>query len=223
MEEQVNKNYRYERKYILPKNQFTLTIQSLLNKNFYEVYNSRRINNIYFDTYHFNSVTENLEGLSNRKKTRVRWYGNSFDMSLKTIEVKIKNEFLNRKEKLDLGRFKINNFSSINSDVKFLKDEILVKNISFYNEIVDTIPTLYNSYERLYFYNPIENIRITIDNDLFFYSPITKSKYYEKELIIEAKFDKKTFFLNNFQNLNLTRYSKYVKGILKTSFSKTFY
>jgi len=104
-----------------------------------------------------------------------------------------------------------------------MKDELLVKNTNFYNEIVDTTPTLYNSYQRLYFYNPIENIRITIDDDLFFYSPITKSKYYERELIIEAKFDKRTFFLNNLQNLSLTRYSKYVKGILKTSFSKTFY
>ena len=223
MEEQANNDYRYERKYTLPKYKFTSIIKSLLNKNFYELYNSRRINNIYLDTYHFDSVTENLEGLSNRKKTRVRWYGKSFDVSLKSLELKIKNEFLNRKEKIDLWKFKINNFSSINSDIKLMKDELLVKNTNSYNEIVDTIPSLYNSYQRLYFYNPIENIRITIDDDLFFYSPITKSKYYERELIIEAKFDKKTFFLNNLQNLSLTRYSKYVKGILKTSFSKTFY
>ena len=69
----------------------------------------------------------------------------------------------------------------------------------------------------MYFENPINNVRITIDSRLEYFSPITKMKYTEKFIIIEAKYNNEQKFQNNFKNLSLTRYSKYVKGTLQTS------
>ena len=75
----------------------------------------------------------------------------------------------------------------------------------------------------MYFENQLDNVRVTIDNDLFFFSPITKLNLKERNIIIETKFNKHVNFLNKFKGISLTRYSKYVKGTLYTSFFSSTY
>lgn len=222
MEKQLKNNYRYERKYILNTNQLNRLVSNLYSKNFFELFDCRLINNIYFDDYSFSSVKENYDGLSVRKKVRIRWYGDSFSLSNKKIEIKNKNEFLNSKESFDLGLLKINNLKSI----KEFKTEILKLKKHKYtlSQLLNTKrATLFNSYKRSYFSNINKEIRITIDENLFYYSPITYSSYNENKIIVEAKFDKKSNFINDFDNLLITRYSKYVKGTVQTSFYSSNY
>ena len=38
-------------------------------------------------------------------------------------------------------------------------------------------PTLFNTYERMYFENLFDNVRVTVDSRLEYFSPITKLKY----------------------------------------------
>lgn len=223
MEPHQIKKYRYERKYTIEKNQLYKLITELYNNKFYSLYDSRRINNIYFDTHDFNAVTENIEGLSRRVKKRVRWYGPSFENSKKNLEIKIKNEFLNRKEKYKLGDFKIPDYSSISGFDKLLRQKLNDYKCIYENELTSLKPTLFNSYDRCYYFNSFSNIRLTIDENLSYYSPITKVKYYERKVIIEAKFDKDNNFVNNFSNLNLNRYSKYAQGIIQTTFHNAIY
>lgn len=71
----------------------------------------------------------------------------------------------------------------------------------YYSKLSSLEPTLFNCYKRNYFFNPIHQTRITIDNDLYFFSPVTGVKYSEKYCIVEAKFEKKKDFINNFNNL----------------------
>lgn len=99
MEGQANK-YRYERKFLIEKNKLSSFLRSIISKGFFEIYNERKINNIYLDNFLSDSVHENIEGLSKRNKYRIRWYGEKFDLSQKTLEIKIKNEFLNKKKGL---------------------------------------------------------------------------------------------------------------------------
>jgi len=63
-----------------------------------------------------------------------------------------------------------------------------------------------------------EDIRITIDKNIFYYSPVTKMSHRESKLVIEVKYEKEMRFINNFNYLNYTRYSKYVKGCVQTSY-----
>ena len=63
-----------------------------------------------------------------------------------------------------------------------------------------------------------EDIRITIDKNIFYYSPVTKTSNRESKLVIEVKYEKEMRFINNFNYLNYTRYSKYVKGCVQTSY-----
>ena len=93
MEKQLKNNYRYERKYILNTNQLNRLVSNLYSKNFFELFDCRLINNIYFDDYSFSSVKENYDGLSVRKKVRIRWYGDFFLYQIKKLKLKIKMNF----------------------------------------------------------------------------------------------------------------------------------
>ena len=224
MEERQNSSYRYERKFVLASNRLNGLYGSLYSQNYFEQYPERRINNIYYDNYNFSSVSENLDGLSERKKYRVRWYGEKDANTNKTLEVKVKDEFLNYKINVILGQIKLNDINSINNFNDDVLKSLNENNEHYYqNLLLRKRPTLFNSYKRLYFQNPKDDIRLTIDSDLYFFSPITNLSLKEKNIIIEAKFNKDVNFLNKFNHLSLTRYSKYVKGTLQTSFFNPVY
>ena len=224
MEEHQNSSYRYERKFVLAAHRLNEFLASLYSQNYFEKYPERRINNIYYDDYNFSSVSENLDGLSQRKKYRVRWYGEKEERTNKTLEIKVKNEFMNYKIKVKLGLLKLNNLNNINN----LNNDIiksLNKNKEYYYHylLLSKRPTLFNSYKRMYFQNHNDDVRLTIDSNLYFFSPVTKLNLKEKNIIIEAKFNRDVNFLNKFKDLSLTRYSKYVKGTLQTSFFNPVY
>ena len=224
MEERQNSSYRYERKFVLASNRLNGLYASLYSQYYFEQYPERRINNIYYDNYNFSSVSENLDGLSKRKKYRVRWYGEKDANTNKTLEVKVKDEFLNYKIHVILGQIKLNDINSINNFNDDVLKSLNENNEHYYqNLLLRKRPTLFNSYKRLYFQNPKYDIRLTIDSDLYFFSPITNLSLKEKNIIIEAKFNKDVNFLNKFKHLSLTRYSKYVKGTLQTSFFNPVY
>ena len=220
MENLQNKSYRYERKYIIEFNFLSTFLSNILSLNFITSFPNRRVNNIYIDDYNFSSLRDNFDGLSKRNKYRIRWYGDPFKISDKTLEVKSKNEFLNSKT---FFKFKSLNLSHIeNIDEFFIKFKKRSKDHEFEGKlefVEGKRPTLFNSYERLYFENKIQNIRLTIDKDLVYYSPITNLSFKEKFIIVEIKYDKDVNFINSLSKLKYTRYSKYVKGTSQTTFS----
>ena len=76
----INKkhNYRYERKFTVPNSFCYRIIEQFVKKNtalFREVFHVRQVNNIYFDTANLVAYNENVDGISERRKFRVRWYG----------------------------------------------------------------------------------------------------------------------------------------------------
>ena len=82
---------RFERKFIIPyekKNllDYFLKIHPL---NIQKLFDDRVINNIYLDDLNFNFFKDNIDGISDRIKIRVRWYG-------KTLE-KLRTQNLNLK------------------------------------------------------------------------------------------------------------------------------
>ena len=85
--------YRYERKFFID-NLTIEKIESIVRLNsfvFSEIYSSRYINNIYFDTYSFSNYFDNVDGLSDRFKVRIRWYGELFGIiNEPKLEIKLK-------------------------------------------------------------------------------------------------------------------------------------
>ena len=66
---------RFERKFILQKNCFKSLSYFLSNIqiNLNEKYEQRSINSIYYDTNNFSLAFDTLNGLSKRKKVRIRY------------------------------------------------------------------------------------------------------------------------------------------------------
>ena len=70
-------NLRYERKFVYQNTNVDAVIRQVYQNSFgfKEVFHKRKINNIYFDDANYRFYKQNVEGVANRKKLRLRWYG----------------------------------------------------------------------------------------------------------------------------------------------------
>ena len=223
MEDLHKSRYRYERKYLIRNVDLPSFLYEIYNNHFFEVFKERRINNLYYDDIDFNSLMDNTDGLSEREKFRIRWYGNTFENSNKQFEVKSKSEFLNTKKVFKIGKYKIKDFNDFNSSFENLCSYLRINEPNLLFHIENKSLKVFNTYLRKYFLSRDKEIRITIDDDLEFYSPLTKSVFRESDIVVEVKYNNDINFLNNFNQLTLCKYSKYVKGIISTSFHNPLY
>jgi SPX domain protein involved in polyphosphate accumulation len=92
--------YRYERKFLVPRNSWD-SVESVIKRNpavFSPLYYPRVINNIYLDTIPLGYYFMNVEGVFDRTKVRIRWYGDLFGPVRKPVlEFKIKAGLLGKK------------------------------------------------------------------------------------------------------------------------------
>ena len=195
-------------------------------------YDNRHVNSIYYDTLNYQNARDNINGISNRSKTRVRWYNNNF--TEKKLEIKIKKNNLGKKLYLNSKFFDdINNINQIKNFIIKKKDFLIKKDI---NQPCQSIIYLYDNlkpvtmvtYKRSYF--KYENsIRITYDQEMI-YSLIDKNckpndVFKDTKNIIEFKFEKKyyekaKYLLNNLK-FRQSRFSKYLRSLY--SFNKAIY
>ncbi|MBN1309837.1 MAG: polyphosphate polymerase domain-containing protein [Anaerolineae bacterium] len=122
----------------------------------------RQVNSLYLDTPHLRSLNDNLEGLSARRKFRLRWYGVSVEDICPSIEIKEKYNLLGRKKqtllpcKLDLMLPWSEILKTIHAAVS-----------PAWRALLQTVnqPTLLNRYQREYYITPDGVIRVTLDYD----------------------------------------------------------
>ena len=67
---------------------------------FVVAYPPRRVNSLYLDTPDLSSLGENLAGVSDRQKLRLRWYGDSVRAIEPLLELKQKRNLLGRKKQV---------------------------------------------------------------------------------------------------------------------------
>jgi hypothetical protein len=216
-------DWRYERKFAL-ENIALLDAENVIlsNKMFFkELYHERRVNNIYLDTVSLESYNSNMEGLSKRKKYRIRWYGDLFaKIDHPVLEIKIKNSTVGTKYK-----YKIHSFELIRRfDTALLQEIInesnLPDNVLFELSLLD--PSLINTYSRKYYLSANGKYRVTIDRDLSYYY-VTRGMNYivskrpQSGVVIEIKYlEKNDKYIDKITNsfpFRLTRSSKYVQGV----------
>ena len=146
-----NQDWRYERKFLI-SNRFQRSIAQELKLHpsiFIEAYPERRVNNFYYDDISFASFFNNVMGVSSRKKTRVRYYGETIgEIISPKLELKIKNGLLGTKLIYPLDNFKISK--------ELTRDTV---NQSIYSSVsgdarlnMHTLsPILLNTYKRRYY------------------------------------------------------------------------
>ena len=205
----MNQN-RIEKKFVFGKYKVDFLEKILISKGFIKSFSSRNVSSIYLDTFNFDFVKDNINGVSQRKKIRFRWYNDDFSKIY--LEEKNKQNFLVKK--------------NISKAINLKKDQNLVQNLQKYFLNLDQIYNNFNfrfvlktNYLRSYWINNQKNIRATIDTNLST-SPINdlNRKLDLNETILEFKFSpsneglfRNLFSQNNF-NLRSKKYSKYLQS-----------
>ena len=92
----MKNNFRFEKKWVFNNIDKETLLSNLINSKlfFREQFEERTVNSIYFDTLNLKSAVDNLNGVSDREKFRVRWYGkNSELLNEPILENKVKKNF----------------------------------------------------------------------------------------------------------------------------------
>jgi hypothetical protein len=182
-------------------------------------YPDRYINTIYIDDPDFESVRDNLAGISDRMKARIRWYDNSSPVKL---EKKIRKGRLGKKKifPLDLGGDFSSNLSplELRNRVQKAVFNCVELNDAYY------APVLGVRYLRKYFEDRI-GLRVTFDEEIQFSDlydvvdsfPLSNGLVNYRQKIMELKFDAsiKDYVTSLIKDLNMTpkRHSKYLVGL----------
>lgn len=222
--DQVN-DYRYERKFIVPDHHSVKELEHQLKSNsrlFSEIFHQRQVNNIYFDSRDYSNYHDNVIGLANRKKFRIRWYGDAFGrIENPKLEVKIKKGLIGDKWTFDMKSFTLNNEFSAEYIQGVFNDSNLP--LSIHEELKMSIPTLLNTYQRKYFLSFDQRFRITLDFDLRYHNMEVRRNNFNKiplkdpNKIIEMKYqredDDDAKKITSQFSFRLHKNSKYVNGI----------
>jgi hypothetical protein len=222
--------YRYERKYVVEE--LTLPqIKAVIKahpKLFYQAYPPRYINSLYLDTIELENYYDNVQGSAERRKMRVRWYGELRGRIKNPIlEIKIKNGLVGKKLSFSLDDF---DFTPTFNDhtLYSLFDKKLVPEIIRY-ELKTMNAVLLNRYYRHYYVSRDGAYRVTIDNNLSFYrinctclNQLAHRQLNCRELVVELKYGENDELFSDrvsgFFPFRMTRSSKYVQGIERVYF-----
>ncbi len=215
--------WRYERKFSVPDlnlSEAEMCIR-LHPAMFAPIYQPRAVNNVYFDDLAMSSFIDNVEGVSARKKVRVRWYGSMFGEHETRLEFKIKSGQLGRKESWALPKMSMHRGMSKNDINAALRRAELPDHAQMV--LRSREPILANRYSRKYFLSSDRKFRLTLDHGLEWYhlGPGTLTFLHRcrepRGVVLEVKYarehdDEVEAIARRFP-FRVTRSSKYVTGI----------
>ncbi len=208
----MNEN-RIEKKFVLGKFKDDFFKKFLLVNGFTKQYLDRTISSIYLDTANYDFAKDNINGVSERKKIRFRWYNDDLDKIY--IEEKNKRNF-NVWKNIEKINLPINKKNLLGNLKKYF-DKAKFKNINNFNYKF----VLKTNYKRSYWLSN-NKIRATIDIDINASSTNNFSKpIYLGDTVLEFKFNPlhekffRNFFSKRFDHLRAQKYSKYVRSFLE--------
>jgi len=197
---------------------------------FREIYYERSVHNIYLDDIKLGNYYDNLHGVKDRVKHRIRWYNDDCNAVNPTLEYKCKKDKLGWKHLYKMPDFSLDTFFCWDDYIETVYKAFEEKgnDIIIADEISAEIPTLLNSYKRRYFISSDENFRVTIDYDLKYMSMGKRYAfsvpYYDDRIIMELKFDEDQY--KNCSSITLpfgkriSNNSKYTTGMNAMHFNK---
>ncbi len=189
---------------------------------FIETYPQRIVNNIYFDTNSMSHYFDNVNGVSERLKVRIRWYGELIGfIENPVLELKIKKGNLGGKRSFPLHSFYLDKEYSLETQQKLFAASGLPDGLIEYLKSLRF--SMLNRYCRKYFESADHRFRITIDFDMEFYKLDPANNSFEEKIVnyestvLELKCsDKDEVFaesITNYFPFRMTKNSKYASGI----------
>jgi len=191
---------------------------------FFEAYPPRQVNSLYFDSFEVGAFNDNLDGISQRNKLRLRWYGPDLShVRDGRLELKSRHGYLGTKayyplaEALDFGRL---SWLEIGQR---LRAQVGMPFRPWLEQFPH--PYLVTSYQREYYETMDRSVRMTIDYNLFTYeqwlytSPNLTLSSPLAAVVVEVKAPREHYrrvsdILSSIP-LRVSKNSKYVSGILQ--------
>jgi len=224
MNKVISENYRFERKFIIPE-RFTHSIEEIIKSNsalMRKIFYPRFINNIYFDNPRFQFFFENIDGVCERMKMRIRWYGNmKGEIRKPVLELKQKNGLRGSKSFFTMPSFNLNDIHHPGFFPSYFQKTNL--DMRGKNLMLNLKPTLINRYQRKYYLSFDQKFRVTLDDHLEYYpvsSPELLSSRGLKDslsMIMELKYapiyEPESANITQEFPFRVIKNSKYVRGI----------
>tara|TARA_Y100000746_G_C15407955_1_gene409111 strand:- start:537 stop:1130 length:594 start_codon:yes stop_codon:yes gene_type:complete len=190
-------SFRIEEKLLINSGQIFSFRKWLYEQGYSKLYSDRKVKSLYFDNLHNQMFIDSEEGVTPRKKIRVRTYPEGIDPNL----------YFEKKISSPEGRFK--NKEIINNE-KFKK----LKSIGFYDENYKSChPKIFVEYVREYF--DANDCRLTIDSGISYSeynNPMNCIKDIDAAIEIKAQFNISLDKLRNQFPFQRVRFSKYCRG-----------
>ncbi len=193
--------YRHELKFILSPAyaevlKYRLGLIMDVDENSINTDNTYFIRSLYFDDCKDTAYYEKIDGTEKRKKYRIRIY--NFDDSFIRLERKDKNRDLTHKEQTKISRKTYQKIIEGKLDEINYKKDKLLEEFVFEIKTKGLIPTVIVDYKRLAYTYPVEDTRVTFDEniksgrfnyDLFAKDFMTYDVLKRNETVLEVKFN----------------------------------
>jgi len=123
--------------------------------------NPYKLSSLYYDSHSNSDLREKLDGVLLRRKYRLRFYNNDYEKA--KFEIKRKHGYTISKTSISIDQYEINEVINRNYDCLFGGDnDAEIQDLYLGNYSPKTIVT----YERLAFFLPYNQIRVTLDLNL---------------------------------------------------------
>ena len=229
--EMITAMKRYELKYILTKEQTEAFKESLITHMKEDSYGLTTIASLYYDTEDYRLIRSSIERTDYKEKIRLRSYGLAQDNSRVFLELKRKAEGIVYKRRIPTTEDDVDKF--LNYKTNICADGQIAREIAYFRGYYDKlVPTCLIIYDRIAYYDPNSDIRLTIDsNPRYRTSDLNLSTSMEGisllsdgESILEIKVQDsmplwltKVLAQNNIYKTNFSKYGEAYKRILKNS------
>lgn len=224
------RSYRYERKFLVD----ALTphqVRALVKRHpalFYAPYPPRYVNNLYLDSREMENYYANVDGAAERRKVRVRWYGELFgNVDRSRLEVKIKEGLLGTKRSWPLASFGLGPGFCDRRFQRCLEVSELSGAVRW--ELRNLQSVLLNRYYRHYYVSRDGRFRVTVDSELTFYKVdgVLGNRFAHRQVdhratVLELKYEVDdepgAGRVAGYFPFRMTRNSKYVQGVERVCF-----
>jgi len=174
----------------------------------------RKVSSVYYDTRNFDDYTDNVSGIANRTKIRIRWYND--DLTKLTLEFKIKKNKASFKESLKIANLQLYDPATRDGVRLILRG---LNKTTEHNILLQREPIIQVEYDREYFLLN-EELRMTIDVNQKFKKlyPFQSHTFMNSPVTCVAEFkypaSKRLIMQSMLRNLpfRVFRHSKYVIG-----------
>jgi len=224
------RTFRYERKFLV-EDLMSFQVEVLIKQHprlFSAPYPPRYVNNLYLDTPGMVNYFDNVAGATQRRKVRVRWYGDPFgEITRPMLEIKRKDGLVGTKHTFPLAAFQMDAGFCDRVFQRIITESDLPPNTRLALRGLRVV--LFNRYYRHYYATCEGDFRITVDTHMEFYkvngvfgNQFVHHQFNARDVIVELKYEieqeSQAHHVVSFFPFRPTRSSKYVQGVERVYF-----